>query len=280
VVETLNFEHAEELLQPRVTDVTVLFCDIRGFSRRAERSQHDLESLMERCGQALGLMTYQILEHGGVISDFQGDAALGFWGWPVAPTEGPLAACRAAMAIYREFAHAQQDPGHALSDFNIGIGIAHGRAIAGKIGVKVQSKIGVFGQVVNLGARLEGMTKELRVPILVDEATAQFLREHAPTAEVRCRRMPRVRPYGMDTEMTPYQLLPPESDYPAIQDTHIQLFEAAVDAHAAGDWSLAMDLLDQLPVEDRAKDSLLTAMALQGYAPPESWDGVHQMATK
>ncbi|MCO6454175.1 MAG: FHA domain-containing protein [Pirellulaceae bacterium] len=280
VVETLNVDDARQLLEPRVTDVTVLFCDIRGFSRRTERSRHDLQLLLERCSQALGLMSHQILEHGGVISDFQGDAALGFWGWPMAPHDGPLPACEAALAIYREFSQAQHDSTHVLHDFQIGIGIAHGRAIAGKIGAKVQAKIGVFGPVVNLGSRLEGMTKELRVPILMDDATAQWVRRSLPSSRARCRRLARVRPYGMETPLNAYQLLPPQENYPAISDQDIVRYEEAVDAFTSGHWDQAVDLLDRLPIEDRAKDFLMTAIALDNYVAPPSWDGVYQMPNK
>ena len=80
VVDALTVSDIEETLKPRVVDVTVLFCDIRGFSLRGERMSHDLQALLERCSHALQLMTHHILEFGGSISDFQGDAALGYWG--------------------------------------------------------------------------------------------------------------------------------------------------------------------------------------------------------
>lgn len=280
VVEALDLDNADRLLEPRVTDVTVLFCDIRGFSRRAERSRHNLHELLDRCSQALGIMTNLIIEHGGVISDFQGDAALAFWGWPVMAAEGPLQACEAALAIHREFIQAQQDPSHELRDFHIGIGIAHGQTIAGKLGVKVQAKIGVFGPVVNLGSRLEGMTKELRVPILLDEATGAFVRENVSATRARCRRLAQVRPYGMDEPLTAYQLLPCEDEDPSISNDDIQRYESAVDAFTEGNWSLAFDLLDQLPDNDRAKFFLMEQIALQGYDSPKTWNGVYEMTSK
>lgn len=134
VMETLIGGQAAVLLTPRESDITVLFCDVRGFSRAAEESPHALGELLERISRALSVMTRGIVRYDGVIADFQGDAALGFWGWPVAMEDGPLPACRAALYIDSIFRAAALDQQHALVDFRVGIGIAHGRAIAGTSG--------------------------------------------------------------------------------------------------------------------------------------------------
>ena len=77
----------------------------------------------------------------------------------------PLDACRAALAIRQAFEQIRQQPEHPLSDFRMGIGIAHGRAVAGKIGTSDQVKVTVFGPVVNLASRLEAAQ---------DDKAAQF----------------------------------------------------------------------------------------------------------
>jgi hypothetical protein len=84
----------------------------------------------------------------------------------------------------------------------------------------------------------------------------------------------------MDQPLTAYQLLPPEAEDPSVTNEEIRRYEAAVDAFTAGNWSLAFDLLDQLPVEDRAKDFLMQAIAIGGYEPPDSWQGVYEMTSK
>ena len=156
--------------------MTVLFCDLRGFSQKAEAAAGDLKGLLDRVSRALGVMTSQILKHSGVTGDFQGDAAMGFWGWPFASPESPLNACRAALGIRAAFEETFGRPDHPLGSFQVGIGVAHGRAVAGKIGTSEQVKVTVFGPVVNLASRLEGMTKQLRVPIVLDETTASIVR--------------------------------------------------------------------------------------------------------
>ena len=186
VLEALAGQDPDVALMPREADVTVMFCDLRGFSRQSERSAGNLPELLERVSQALGVMTHHILDQGGVVGDFHGDSAMGFWGWPIPQEDAALRACRAALGIRAEFAASAAQPQHRLANFRAGIGIASGRAVAGKIGTVDQVKVTVFGPVVNLASRLEGMTRQLRRP---DPARSRHCRSdpHALARE-RCPR--------------------------------------------------------------------------------------------
>src|SRR5262249_15225984 len=157
------------------TPVTVLFCDLRGSCKIAEEGQHEMLGLWDRVSEALGIMTSSIIDHDGVIGDFQGDAAMGFWGWPLAGDDQVEQAARAALRILRRFGRAAVEDDSALKGFACGIGIAHGPAIAGRLGTAEQFKVGVFGPVVNLASRLESMTRRFGVPILIDENCARRL---------------------------------------------------------------------------------------------------------
>ncbi len=280
VLDALARDPSEHALAPRETEVTVLFCDVRGFSREAEHWRNNLTGLLQRVSEALGVMTRRILEHGGVIGDFQGDAAMGFWGWPLAAPEGALEACRAALEIRGEFQRAAREPAHPLADFQAGIGVAHGRAVAGKIGTADHAKLTVFGPVVNLASRLEEMTKQLRVPILLDEPTADYVRRHVDPSQARTRRLGRVRPYGMETPLMVSELLPPADQDPVFSDRSLADYESAVDALLAGRWSDAIELLHRVPARDRAKDFLTIFIAQHNYEPPAGWDGVIPMPKK
>ena len=113
VLEALEGRDPEIVLAPREAEVTVLFCDLRGFARHSERSADDLLGLLNRVSRALGVTTHAIREQGGVLGDFHGDAAMGFWGWPLPQPDAPARACRAALAIRAEFEAAaaqSQDP--------------------------------------------------------------------------------------------------------------------------------------------------------------------------
>ena len=280
VLNTISVADPDVVLAPRETEVSVLFCDLRGFSRRAEREGDDLMELLNRVSKALGVMTHQILDQGGVVGDFQGDAAMGFWGWPLASEENVLRTCRAALGIRAEFEAAARQTEGTLAGFHAGVGIATGRAVAGKIGSVDQVKVSVFGPVVNLASRLEGMTKILRAPILLDDRTATAVRQQVPRDVARVRRLAVVRPYGLDTPLEVSELLPPESAYPLLTDEHLDHCEAALDAFLAGDWSTAFELLHRTPTEDRVTDFLTIYIAQHNRTPPPDWDGVIGLSSK
>jgi len=110
VIEAVRNAGTEDILEPREKDITVLFCDVRGFSKKSEAAKDNLRKLLDRVSEALGVMTAGIIRYDGVIADFQGDAALGFWGWPSDSEEGPVAACRAAIHIHQAFRATMQMP--------------------------------------------------------------------------------------------------------------------------------------------------------------------------
>lgn len=269
-----------EILEPRECDVTVLFCDLRGFSQHAEDSSGDLIGLLDRVSQALGIMTAHILDFGGVTGDFQGDAALGFWGWPFSSELAPLDACRAALAIRNAFDQIRSQPEHPLSDFRMGIGIAHGRAVAGKIGTSDQVKVTVFGPVVNLASRLEGLTKHLRVPVVLDEATAQIVRSKLDRSEGRVRKLAQILPYGMEKSVVVSELLPAASQPETLTDAELACYEQAVDCFIAGDWEESFRLLHAIPASDRAQDFLSLQIARSNRVAPADWDGTVRFDSK
>jgi len=277
VVENLTSGSDADILTPSERDITVMFCDVRGFSRKSEQSHDNLKYLLSCVKEALAAMTNGILKYDGAIADFQGDAALGFWGWPSAIKEGAVPACLAALAVQAQFANAGDN--ELLEGFSVGVGIAHGRAIAGQIGTAQQAKIGVFGPVVNQGSRLEGMTRQFGVQICLDEASAGFARDHFSADQARVRRLARVRPKGMDTPINVYELLPPESAACQVTAGQITAFDAALDLIIAGQWAEAIALLNELP-DDGPRAFLLKQMARSNNHPPEDWDGAFSLSEK
>jgi adenylate cyclase len=275
VLEAIGGSDPDTVLAPREADVSVLFCDLRGFTSRSEQGSTDLLGLLHRVSESLGVMTRHILGHGGVVGDFHGDAAMGFWGWPLPQPDAAERACRAALAIRNEFAQAMRT-GSPLADFRIGIGIASGRAVAGKIGTIDQVKVTVFGPVVNLASRLENLTKMLHAPILLDEPTAEIARSKLVPHEARVRRVARVRPQGMLAALEVSELLPPG----VLSDEHLATYEDALDALIAGDWKKAFHALHGVPAEDEVKDFLTVLIAQHGRTPPEGWDGVITLREK
>jgi adenylate cyclase len=309
VLDAVGSQDANEVLAPREANVTVLFCDLRGFTEQSERSAGDLFELLARVSRALGIMTHHILAEGGVVGDFHGDSAMGFWGWPLPQDDAVERACRAALGIRGAFSSPFSNPtrssptlhvGQAQppvldslpqtpsapstttdatpilpgvqDNFRVGIGIASGRAVAGKIGSIDQVKVTVFGPVVNLASRLETMTKQLRASTLIDPPTAAVMRACVPASVARVRRLAKVRPVGLAAPLEVSELLAPAA-LSQLSDEHVAAYEAALEAFQARDWPEALRLLHQVPPDDQAKDFLTVFIAQHNRTPPLDWDG-------
>ncbi len=224
-------------------------------------------------------MTRGILNYEGVIADFQGDAALGFWGWPTVAHDAPLQACRAALLIHNTFVAAQQNVNDPLHGFRVGIGIGYGKAIAGRIGSEEQIKVGVFGPVVNLTSRLQDLTKLVQTPILVDGATAEAVASQLPPHEAAIRRIGWLRPPGVATAVNVFALMPPQ-EAARLSREQLEAFGNAVSALEAGRWLEAKTLLDALPASDGPASFLKRALDDYGTRPPAGWDGALTLAGK
>jgi adenylate cyclase len=269
----------ENVLAPKEADVTVLFCDLRGSCKIADDSQDDLAGLWNGVSEALGIMTSSIIDQGGVIGDFQGDAAMGFWGWPLNTPDQTERAARAALNIRRKFAQVALQKGHALAGFHCGIGIASGRAIAGRLGTFDQAKVSVYGPRVNLAARLESMTKLFQVPILLDDLTAEQLLSRGCSPWARCRKVAKVIPYGMRASLAISELMPPAVEPGALPERDRRDYEAALAAFSAGNWQDCLDLLQRLP-RDGPSEFLKIHMERHQHIPPTNWDGVIPLDSK
>ncbi|WDQ19296.1 adenylate/guanylate cyclase domain-containing protein [Rhodopirellula sp. P2] len=289
VLDALSGQDPQSWLQPRQCELSVMFCDLRGFSRTSEMQSDQLLLLLEQVSAALGVMTRHILDTGGVIGDFHGDAAMGFWGWPLElqlpePHQdltvsahlvaSVLAAARAAAGIRMDYATGQ-------TEFRCGIGIASGSAVAGRIGTVDQVKVTAFGPVVNLASRLEGLTKHFGVEVLMDDVSANALQawlDMTSTSEdsqrFRRRKLGRVRVAGMKTPVDVYQLVVPSGQHQNLTDSQIEAYEKGWDEFASGDWDSAYQRLLELPAWDRPKDVLLRLILQHHRIAPAGWEGI------
>ena len=262
-------------LAPAECVASVLFCDLRGFSRTSEELSDDLPALLERVSAALTVMTRHIRDAGGVTGDFLGDAALAFWGWPQADPEAPIKAATAAVRIAADFA-ADRPAGDPLAGFRVGVGVATGPAVAGRIGTEDQAKITVFGPTANLASRLEGLCGPLRVPVVCDDATARAV---ANSGILRVRPLGTLRPAKMNRAERVSELLPP-ADRSPLTDADVARYAEAVAAFTAGDWPRAAELLQDHPAADLAQDFLRMRLAEHHRTAPPGWDGVVRVDAK
>jgi len=153
-------------------EVSVLFCDIRGFTTLTE--EYAPEDLVGLLNEYFSLMVREIFNQQGTLDKFIGDAVMAVFGAPITRADDPLRAVRAALGMR-----------HALKAFNIrqtraqrptietGIGICHGEAVSGNIGSEERMEFTVIGDPVNIASRLEGLTKASGFKILIDDTVFQ-----------------------------------------------------------------------------------------------------------
>ena len=136
----------------------------------------------------------------------------------------------------------------------------------------------MFGPVVNLASRLESLTRQLGVSIVLDEAAAAFVREHCSPTEARVRRLC-VRPKGMDTPVTVSELLPPATGG-GLSDEQLANYESGLEAVIAGRWDEASRILKPLVERDTPAGFLQRVMTETGFKPPTAWDGAFTLKAK
>lgn len=272
LLDLLQTDQLDKQLAPREAPLTVMFCDLRGFSRETER-QADLLDGLEKVSRAMTVMTREILAHGGVVGDFHGDSAMGFWGWPLPDPAAATKAVQAAQAILRKFAGGAAATGQWRE--GIGIGIATGTGVAGMIGSEDQVKVTAFGPPVNLAARLEGLTKRLQTSLLVDEST-QLAYASDGQDHLQAVRIAKVRPVGMDRATALYCLMPADRGLAAADQFYLQ----ALQAFEQGDWSAAQLRIQAIPETDARRKFLQQAIDDYGGVCPANWDGVVSLLSK
>ena len=160
-------------------EVTVFFSDIRSFTTVSEHlSPLELVRVLNRYFSAMGKI---VTSHGGVLDKFIGDAIMAFWGAPLRDAEQADHALQAALEMLKALQDLNRDfQERGDPEIRIGIGIYTGRAVVGNVGSADRFDYTVIGDTVNVASRLEGLTKEYKVPIVFGETTKEKLRGTYP----------------------------------------------------------------------------------------------------
>ena len=179
LVERLARDPSQLKLGGERRTLSILFCDVRGFTTIAETMKDDPEQLTALINRLLTPLSDIVLKHGGTIDKYIGDCLMAFWNAPlddaqhatraVAAALDMLEAMKALNAELRAEADAAGGDYHAL---RIGIGINTGDCVVGNMGSSQRFDYSVLGDAVNLASRLEGASKAYGVPLLVGEQTA------------------------------------------------------------------------------------------------------------
>ncbi|KQS78927.1 adenylate cyclase [Rhizobium sp. Leaf384] len=172
--------------------LTILFCDVRGFTTISEALKDDPEQLTTLINRLLTPLSDIVLESGGTIDKYIGDCIMAFWNAPLDVPDHALRAVEAALAMLEavdalneslraEAVAAGRQPPPTL---RIGIGINTGACVVGNMGSTRRFDYSVLGDSVNLASRLEGESKTYGVPLLIGETTAALVGDTIPVHEL------------------------------------------------------------------------------------------------
>ena len=266
--------HPERLkLGGQARTMTILFCDIRGFTSLSEKL--DAESLTQFMNSFLSPMTEIITERKGTIDKYIGDCIMAFWNAPLDDPDHVRNAVRAAQAMRSKLAELnrlwQAEAAYRVFlPVRIGIGINTGQCVVGNFGSLQHFDYSLLGDPVNLASRLEGLGKVYGVDLMIGEETAARL------GDPELIELDLVAVKGK-TDAGHIYTLPPEQ---TTEEQFITQHTALLGAYRRQDWASALRLLDDgrlaaarflAPVYDLYRRRIAQ---FQIEAPPANWNGV------
>lgn len=258
-------------------EMTVLFADIRGFTTLSEQlSPSELRALLNKY---FTHMTEIIFKHNGTIDKYVGDMIMAFWGAPLKDSEHAKHAIEAAMEMLRKTDELRpQLLADGYPNIDIGIGLNTGTMNVGDMGSSYRRAYTVLGDNVNLGSRIEGLTKFYGARLVVGEAT----REEQDTLIFRPLDLVKVK--GKTESVRVYEPICNKADATEELLKELEQHEAGLNAYKAKQWQQAKEiftsLLQQQPDAHIYKLYLNRISELEHRTLPDEWDGVYERREK
>jgi len=251
-------------------ELTIMFTDLAGFSTFSERlGPVELTALLN---DYLSEMTDIIMDEGGTLDKYEGDAIITFWNAPLAQSDHAVRACRAALRCQRRLAELRetylQRTGAAL---RMRVGLNTGDVVVGNMGSRKRFNYTILGDAANLASRLEGANKAFGTEMMVSESTWRQASSH-----FRGRKLADLRVVGRKTAVAVYELTGFATDAePAGWD----VFAVGLSHFRQGNFTAAKETFERLP-DDPAAQRYLQRCAQYCAQPPASWDGVWGLTEK
>lgn len=256
-------------MQASSRELTVMFCDMRGFTAMSETMEPvELQALLN---DVFSRLTQIIRAHRGTIDKYMGDCVMAFWGAPVDTPEHADLATSAALGMVE--AVRQINVEHAargLPQIGIGIGLNTGMMCVGDMGSDIRRSYTVIGDAVNLGSRLEGLSKTYGVEIVASDSTRDQAAQHGWQELDRVRVKGKAQAVGIHT---------PWGD---TDQATKAAWDQFLSAYRAQNWPACRDLLGKLREGNSTLRSLFTHRledrAVLPYDP--AWDGATNFDSK
>jgi len=251
-------------------ELSIFFSDLQGFSSISERL--DPQQLTQLLNDYLSDMTDIILEEGGTLDKYEGDAIIAFWNAPLEQPDHALRACRAVLRCQRKLEERREEFRERTGALLLmRIGMNTGTVVEGNMGSKKRFDYTMLGDAANLAARLEGANKAFDTYIMVADDT----RKQAES-QFAWRRMGLIRVVGRTTPVTVYEIMGEagEADSAFLKD-----FKLGVDLCRAEKWAEALTIYQKYPDDPVAKKYIARCKTLIDD-PWQKWDGVWNLTEK
>ncbi len=247
--------------------MTAFFSDIAGFTTISEKL--DPQELVKLLNIYLTEMTDIILESGGTVDKFEGDAIIAFWGAPVEYKDHALRAVTSALECQRVHA----DLNRRLKEINFPelhtrMGLASGSMVVGNMGSNKRFDYTMMGTDVNLASRLEGVNKVYSTPILISNTTKEFLPK-----TIRCREIDTVMVMGQKTPVTIWE---PVLKMPVFAEKYNQ----ALQLYRSGNFSLAMRQFLEIKEDGPSITMSSRCRKFIRDGTPSDWEGTWVLTSK
>lgn len=277
LVEEMSANPAQYSMKGDRRDMSVLFSDVRGFSNLAENM--DPEQLSRLMNELLTVLTRVIHEQRGTIDKYMGDAVMAFWGAPLTDPRHATGAVTAALKMGEAVTQVKEDfIRRGWPAINMGVGINSGPMNVGDMGSEFRMAYTVMGDAVNLGSRLEGLTRTYGVDIVVSEYTVRA----APQFVYRL--LDRVRVKGRDTPLDIYEPLGAANEIMDSTRRESEAFNQSLDLYREREWERAeagfQALVNEFGDNELYRMYIDRIRHFTTTPPPEEWDGVFDFQTK
>jgi adenylate cyclase len=277
VVDEMSKNPEQVSMEGESREMTILFSDVRGFTTISEGLEpRDLSLLMNEFLTPLSRVIYG---HRGTIDKYMGDCIMAFWGAPLPDARHAYQAVLSGLEMQRELSALQPHfKERGWPPIHIGVGINTGRVSVGNMGSEVRVAYTVMGDAVNLASRLEGITKEYGVGVLVGEHT----KEAAP--EFVYRELDLVRVKGKDKPVAIFEPLGLVGEVGQEVLEEMKLFQQALRMYRKQEWDkVELQLYNLLRIAPQSKLYAVYTERVAHYRnnpPGENWDGVFVFKTK
>ncbi|MDD5437703.1 MAG: adenylate/guanylate cyclase domain-containing protein [Patescibacteria group bacterium] len=277
VVESILSDPSKLKLGGERRKMTVLFSDIRGFTSISEGLNP--EKLVEIMNKYLSRMTAEVFKHEGVLDKYIGDAVMAFWNAPFDQPDHAKRAVETALDMLSALKEMNANKAFGDVELKIGVGVNTGEMVVGNMGSEERFDYTVIGDSVNLGSRLESLTKEYGVCLLITESARQELNNG-----YLIRQVDLVAVKGKKEPVKIFEVMKRNKNASQADKQFIKKFEDALAAYFAKDFAQAVQLTSELLSERPEDGPSKTLKARSDHflqePPPGDWNGVWVMTKK